>query len=160
MELKIEIDWRGYPSSNNDKNMEKIEVKNQLSYKRKVELSTEKLDYITRNTVPDESLTVRQILDKFANGVPIEGQRFHYETDEEYDENETLNPTERPDYDIVDAFNDDLCFKARKEALREKKRAKPAKKAESEESKANSGTEESEATVVEEKADNSEQTQF
>jgi len=82
-------------------------LKNQMNYKRNPELSCENLDYETVCTVPDESLTIRQILDRFQKGLPVDGgQPFYYETDVNHDAEDIIDPTQRPDYDIVDAHND------------------------------------------------------
>ena len=103
-------------------------LKHQMNYKRNPELSCENLDYETVCTVPDESLTIRQILDRFQKGLPVDGgQSYYYETDSDHDAEDVIDPTQRPDYDIIDAHNDLAELNEKRAKSREKTKAKPSK---------------------------------
>ena len=120
-------------------------LKNQMNYKRSAEVSCENLDYETICTVPDESLTIRQILDRFQKGLPVDGgQQFYYETDFNHDAEDIIDPTQRPDYDIVDAHNDLAEINEKRAKSRVKTKAKPSK-AEREDEEQGSEAERSEA---------------
>ena len=120
-------------------------LKNQMNYQRNPEISCEKLDYETVCTVPDESLTIRQILDRFQKGLPVDGgQPYYYETDVNHDAEDIIDPTQRPDYDIVDAHNDLAEINEKRAKSREKTKAKPSK-AEREDEKPGGEAERSEA---------------
>ena len=60
----------------------------------------ENLDYETVVTVPDQALSVRELINNFTVGQPIDGGKPVY-----YDEGEDFedDPTMRPDFDLVDA---------------------------------------------------------
>lgn len=99
---------------------------NQLTYKTS-DKSCEKLDFTTRITVPDDALSIRDILKRFQNGIPVESQQVYFETDDSYDEDDVIDPTQDPSYDMVDAFE-------HAEALAEKvKRKRISKKSETSE---------------------------
>lgn len=94
-----------------------------------VDFQGEDLDYSTLLTVPDDSLTVNEILSRYRKGIPI-GNLSH---DIYYDEDGNLDEMDRtlnPDYDLADMSADiaELKEKAKDEISKrkQKKQAKPA----------------------------------
>lgn len=76
---------------------------NQYQYKenlKEINNRFEVLDTETVLTVPDQSLTIRQIVERFASGQTVDGQRqVYHDGVEDFDfEDETL----RPDFDLSD----------------------------------------------------------
>lgn len=62
----------------------------------------EQLDYETLMTVPDDSLTVNEILQRFRQGMPLD----HLSHQIYFEETEEIDPTQSPDYDISDAYQE------------------------------------------------------
>jgi hypothetical protein len=61
----------------------------------------ENLDYETDLTVPDQTLTIREILNRFTLGQPVEGGKsIDYDGTDDFD---ATDPTLDPDFDISDA---------------------------------------------------------
>lgn len=59
-------------------------------------------EQLPSKTIPNESYTVAEILERFSRGQGIDGQRIiHYGDDEDFDD---YDPTLDPDFDIVDAY--------------------------------------------------------
>lgn len=68
-------------------------------------------------TIPDQSYSIEEIITRFTGGImPTVNNRVFYDDDPDFD---SIDPTMRPDYDLVDALSDmDALYKqfeARKE---------------------------------------------
>lgn len=60
----------------------------------------EQLDYDTVLTIPDQSLSIRQIIDRFTLGEQVDGLRnVYFDEGDDFETDDTL----RPDFDLVDA---------------------------------------------------------
>ena len=72
-------------------------------------------------TIPDQSYSIEEIITRFTGGImPTVDHRVFYDDDPDFD---SVDPTMRPDYDLVDALADmDSLFKqfeARKKEVEE-----------------------------------------
>lgn len=55
-------------------------------------------------TIPDQSYTIEEIITRFTGGiVPTANNMLFYDDDPDFD---SIDPTMRPDYDLVDALAD------------------------------------------------------
>jgi len=75
-------------------------MKKPVNYYQAQERLTKGEDYtgLVSKTVPNQSLTVNDILTRFSRGQPIQGERQIY-----YDEQ--VDPTKSPDFDLSDVTN-------------------------------------------------------
>jgi len=90
----------------------------------------EDLDYLTDMTVPNQSLTVQEIMERFTRGqsLPDITRRVSFDGSDDFD---SIDRTQEPDYDLSDATIDLAELKADIDAKRQaKKRAKDAPKSE------------------------------
>lgn len=64
---------------------------------------TEILDYETVNTVPDQSMTLREIVDRFSMGISVDAEHptYYQGTIDEVDES-FIDPTKDPAFDLSD----------------------------------------------------------
>ena len=90
-------------------------------------------------------MTVREILRRFASGLPVSGSRSIY-----YDETPTIDPTLSPDFDLSDfsAISSEIASVAE-----ERKAAAKAKKEGASRSKADDAKAEAKAKTPEDKPD-------
>jgi len=96
-------------------------VKPKNSYEFDVDFPTgETFKGLVSLTVPDQSLTVREILVRFANHQPVDGDRSYYY--DGYDSFDDADPTASPDFDLADATH--LAQQVVQEADRRKAKAK------------------------------------
>lgn len=55
-------------------------------------------------TIPDQSYSIAEIITRFTGGImPTVNNRVFYDDDPDFD---SIDPTMRPDYDLVDALDD------------------------------------------------------
>jgi hypothetical protein len=55
-------------------------------------------------TIPDQSYSIEEIISRFTGGImPTVNNRIFYDDDPDFD---SIDPTMRPDYDLVDALSD------------------------------------------------------
>lgn len=80
--------------------MEKYTFRHQYNY----EPGKHSFEYVSgeSETIPGQALTVREMLDNYVKGVPLDGLYHHgsFEDDPDY---EDFDPTSDPAFDIVDA---------------------------------------------------------
>ena len=74
-------------------------------------------------TIPDQSYSIEEIISRFTGGImPTVNNRVFYDDDPDFD---SIDPTMRPDYDLVDALSDMDALSKQFEA-RKKKDDQPA----------------------------------
>ena len=74
-------------------------------------------------TIPDQSYSIQEIITRFTGGImPTVNNRVFYDDDPDFD---SIDPTMRPDYDLVDALADMEALSNQFEA-RKKEDNKPA----------------------------------
>ena len=55
-------------------------------------------------TIPDQSYSIQEIITRFTGGImPTVNNRIFYDDDPDFD---SVDPTMRPDYDLIDALSD------------------------------------------------------
>lgn len=62
----------------------------------------ERLDYVNSDTIPDQSMSMREILNRFVKGLPLDSvaRQVYYDGEDDFDKDD---PTLRPDFDLADA---------------------------------------------------------
>lgn len=90
-------------------------------------------------TVPDQTMTVREIMERYARGLPIGGSRLpSYDEEDDMPDIKTLDLTEREEY--ADLFRDELEVINKKRSKKQvKETVKPDENIVSDESSSNAG---------------------
>lgn len=84
-------------------------------------------------TIPDQSYSIEEIITRFTGGImPTVNNRVFYDDDPDFD---SIDPTMRPDYDLVDALSDMDALSKHFEA-RKKEDIQPAELEQPEDKKA------------------------
>lgn len=80
--------------------MEKNIVKNMFT--ARCSARGENLDYENSDTIPDQSMSMREILNRFVKGLPLDSvsRSTYYDGEDDFDSDD---PTLRSDFDLADA---------------------------------------------------------
>lgn len=102
---------------------------------------TEVLDTVTVITVPDQSLTIREIVDRYVRNIPIDmiSHDIYYDGDSEVLTHDDVDITASPDFDLAD-------YSAYLEALKQRRaQASVQQRAAAEQNAADAAAKENEA---------------
>lgn len=91
------------------------------TYDSKAEICFEKPNLLESETVPNQTFTIQEIITRFTGGImPNVNRKIEFDQEDLRDPNfDLIDPTRRPDYDLVDAIYD---IEALTERFQERKR--------------------------------------
>ena len=78
------------------------------TYDYQSEICYEKPNIDKSETVPNQTFTIQEIITRFTGGImPNVNRKIEFDQEDPRDENfDAIDPTRRPDYDLVDAIYD------------------------------------------------------
>ena len=78
------------------------------TYDSTAEICFEKPNLLESETVPNQTFTIQEIITRFTGGImPNVNRKIEFDQEDPLNENfDAIDPTRRPDYDLVDAIYD------------------------------------------------------